>query len=745
MDTVKKTFPVTGMTCASCAMTVEKAINGMKGVKSAAVNYANASALIEYLPGQMDANQLKGIVKTAGYGIITQDDVTPEDIEARNLKHYRKLSTNTTLAMVLSAPLVIIAMAGMHMPYANYIMWALATPVIVIFGKQFFIGAWKQARHFSANMDTLVALSTGIAYIFSVFNTVYPKYWLSKGIEPPVYFEASAVVIAFILAGKLLEDRAKSSTSSAIKKLMGLQPAYVVRMGEAGEEDILLAEVQVNDVLVVKPGDKIPVDGVVTTGQSYVNESMISGEPLAVEKILGAPVFAGTINQKGSFQFRAEKVGNDTLLAQIIKKVQEAQGSKAPIQKLADKISAVFVPTVLGIAILTFIIWVVAGGESGFTHGLLSMITVLVIACPCALGLATPTAIIAGVGKGAELGILVKDAESLETIHKLTTIVFDKTGTITEGLPKVVDIAWKDPADAEMLSAILYSIELQSEHPLATAITSFFKSVQMQAVEVNNFSSITGSGVTAIYNRNIYFAGSHKLLETMSLTIPTELEEKAQEWAHQAYSVIWLANQFHALAAIAITDKIKLSSPAAVRQLQSMGIEVFMLTGDNQQTAYAIAAEAGITQYKAEASPTDKANFIKQLQQEGKLVGMVGDGINDSQALALADVSIAMGTGTDIAMDVAKMTLISSDLRQIPKAIALSGKTVRTIRQNLFWAFVYNVVAIPLAAGALYPVNGFLLNPMIAGAAMALSSVSVVSNSLRLKYAKASAFGPKYE
>ncbi len=738
MKSIKKTFPVTGMTCASCANTVEKTLNGQKGIKSASVNYANAGALLEYEPGVANVTQIQNAVKAAGYGIIMEESVTPEEIEALNLKAYRKLSMNTTLAIILSVPLVIISMAGMaiHIPYANFIMWGLATPVLALFGKQFFIGAWKQAAHFSANMDTLVALSTGIAYLFSVFNTLYPAYWSQKGLEAPVYFEASAVVICFILIGKLLEDRAKSTTSSAIKKLMGLQPDAVIRMGKDGEEFIPTSDVQVNDILVVKPGDKIPVDGIVTSGNSYVNESMITGEPIPVEKAAGAKVFAGTINQKGSFQFRAEKIGSETLLSQIIKKVQEAQGSKAPIQKLADKIAGVFVPIVMLIAILTLIVWVVAGGENGFTHGILSMITVLVIACPCALGLATPTAIIAGVGKGAENGILIKDAESLETIHKLNAIVFDKTGTITEGLPDVVDIAWKDNADTSMLSSVLYSMELQSEHPFADAITSFFKKLQMNTVDIGSFSSITGGGVTAVYARNIYFAGNMKLLQSMNILIPDELKEKAKQWAAEANSVIWLANQFSAQAAIAIADKVKLSAPTATRELKEMGMDCYMLTGDNEETAYSVAAEAGITQYRAETSPTDKSEFIKQLQSEGKIVAMVGDGINDSQALAQADVSIAMGTGSDIAMDVAKMTLVSSDLKQIARAILLSRKTVKTIRTNLFWAFIYNIVAIPLAAGALYPVNGFLLNPMIAGAAMAMSSVSVVTNSLRLKWGK---------
>lgn len=737
MKTIKKTFPVTGMTCASCARTVENTLKGQRGVKSAAVNYANASALMEYDPKETNLPHITNAISSVGYGIITDDTVSPEDIEAINLKAYRRLVTSTTLAIVLSVPLVILGMAGMHIPYVNYIMWGLATPVIILFGGRFFIGAWKQLTHFSANMDTLVALSTGIAYLFSVWNTLYPQYWMDRGLEAPVYFEASAVVISFILLGKMLEDRAKTNTSSAIKKLMGLQAKSVFRIRPDGEEEIaLMADVQVNDILVIKPGDKVAVDGIVKSGNSYVDESMISGEPIAVAKSEGSKVFAGTINQKGSFRFVAEKVGADTLLSQIIKKVQEAQGSKAPVQKMADKIAGIFVPIVLLLAIITYVLWATLGGEQGMTHGILSVVTILIIACPCALGLATPTAIITGVGKGAENGILVKDAESLETLHKINAIVFDKTGTITEGMPDVVDIAWVADTDKELLSSILLSMELQSEHPLAGAVTSFFKQLEIKPVDIKSFSSITGSGVTALYERNIYFAGSLKLLESMNIRIPETLHNRAIEWAGQSNTVIWLSNHFSAVAAIAIADKIKLSSHGAVQQLQERGIEVYMLTGDNERTAYTIAAEAGITQYKAEASPNDKSEFIKALQAQGKIVAMAGDGINDSQALAQADVSIAMGRGTDIAMDVAKITLMSSDLKLIPRAMTLSKNTVKTIKQNLFWAFIYNIIAIPLAAGALYPVNGFLLNPMIAGAAMALSSLSVVTNSLRLKWSK---------
>ena len=726
------------MSCASCATTVEKTIRAQKGVIDAGVNFANASALIEYEPEIANVNAIKKAVQSTGYDIITDNAASqPDKIEELNRGNYRSLRLKTILSIAFSIPLFVLAMFAMNVPYANYIMWALATPVVFLFGKQFFAGGWKQARHGKANMDTLVALSTGIAYLFSVFNTLYPQFWTDRGTHADVYFETAAVVISFILLGKLLEERAKSSTSSAIKKLMGLQPDKVIRVNSGNNEEIIpIADVQVNDVLLVKPGEKIAVDGEVVTGSSFVDESMISGEPVPVEKNTGAKVFSGTINQKGSFQFRAQKVGSDTLLANIIKMVQEAQGSKAPVQKLVDKVAGIFVPVVMAIAVLSLLAWVLLGGEHGFTHGLLAMVTVLVIACPCALGLATPTAIMAGVGKGAENGILIKDAESLEITHKVNVVVLDKTGTVTEGHPEVSVIVWRAGADVQKLSAVLFSIESRSEHPLAGAITKYFKDKRTQAVPIESFSSITGGGVTAVCDRTIYFAGSTKMIRSMNIGIPTDLEHEAHKLATQANTVIWLTDHANALGLAAISDKVKPTSADAVATLQKIGVKVYMLTGDNEQSAKSIAAQAGITKYKAEASLADKSNFIKELQQEGKIVAMVGDGINDSQALAQADVSIAMGKGTDIAMDVAKMTLISSDLNHIPKAITLSRKTVRLIRQNLFWAFIYNVIGIPLAAGVLYPVNGFLLNPMIAGAAMALSSVSVVSNSLRLKWSK---------
>ncbi len=738
VDTVKKTFPVLNMTCASCASSSQSILENTAGVVNVSVNYANATAQVEYVPTVTDAQKLKAALQSIGYDLmIDESEAAKDEVEEVHRKKFKILKQRTVGSIALSIPLVLIGMFFMNIPYANFIMWVLATPVVLVFGKQFFIGAWKQAKHRSANMDTLVALSTGVAYLFSVFNTVYPQYWRSKGLEAHVYFEAAAVVIAFILLGKMLEEKAKGNTSSALKKLMGLEPKTVTVVHEGGHQmEMPVASVKVNDILLVKPGEKIAVDGTVKTGSSFVDESMISGEPIPVEKIEGEKVFAGTINQKGSFHFKADKVGGDTVLAQIIKMVQEAQGSKAPVQKVVDKIAGIFVPVVMLIAVLSLIAWVVLGGDNGFTQGMLALVTVLVIACPCALGLATPTAIMAGIGKGAENGILIKDAESLELAKKVTAIVLDKTGTITEGKPEVVSIQWKTGAGEKELINLLFSIEQQSEHPLAEAVIRYFQQKNIKPLTLDHFESITGKGVKVTYAGNTYFLGSPALLLSENIHIEPALQAAANEWLNKAQTVIWLADKENALAAVAIADKIKDTSIQAVKALQQSGIEVYMLTGDNVQTAKAIAEQTGIEHYKAEVLPAEKSAFIKELQQQGKVVAMVGDGINDSNALAQADVSIAMGKGSDIAMDVAKMTLISSDLSKISQAIKLSKHTVATIRQNLFWAFIYNIIGIPIAAGILFPFNGFLLNPMIAGGAMALSSVSVVANSLRLKWLK---------
>ena len=732
---VKKDFPVTGLSCASCAISVESMLKSQTGVVSVSVNFANSMASVEYHPELVNAEEFKAVIQSIGYDLLIEDEgqLHQEEIQTT---HYKTLKYNTLWASVLALPVVVIAMFFMEMPYANWIMLVLATPVIAWFGRAFFVNAFNQAKHGTANMDTLVALSTGIAYLFSLFSTLFPSFWHSRGQHPHVYFEASAVVIAFILLGKLLEEKAKSNTSSALKKLMGLQPNSVIVIGENGvEQEVNISQVKSGDKLLVKPGDKIAVDGEIVSGSSFIDESTITGESLSVEKEIGGKVFAGTINQKGSFVFVAQKVGSETILAHIIKMVQQAQGSKPPVQKLVDKIASIFVPVVMAIAIISFVVWFAFGGENAITQALIALVSVLVIACPCALGLATPTAIMVGIGKGAENGILIKDAESLELAHKIDAIVLDKTGTITEGKPEVTDMVWT-VSDAELFDfqTILFAIESSSEHPLADAVKASLKGhVDKRSITLNKFESITGKGVVATYDANVYLVGNLKLLDDFKVDIPIDRSSQIERWQNEAKTVVCFARNNELLAIIAIADRIKETSKKAIADLQKQGIEVYILTGDNTQTAKAVAAKVGLKNYKAEVLPSEKADFIIQLQRQGKVVAMVGDGVNDSHALAQSDVSIAMGKGSDIAMDVAKMTIISSDLLQISKAIRLSKLTVNTIHQNLFWAFIYNVIGITIAAGVLFPLWGFMLNPMIAGAAMALSSVSVVSNSLRLK------------
>ncbi|MFJ1491829.1 heavy metal translocating P-type ATPase [Capnocytophaga canis] len=727
------TYPILGMSCAACASGAENIVKQTQGIVSASVNFATGNLTVEYFPSATSIAEIKKAVQKGGYDLLIEnEEKQQETLENIHEEKLKKLKFKSFWAIILSLPVVIIGMFFMDMPYGNEISWLFATPVLFWLGKDFFVNAWKQAQHRTANMDTLVALSTGIAYLFSVVMMIFAEHLHKIGIHPHVYFEAASVIIAFILLGRYLEEKAKGNTSTAIKKLMGLQPKTVVVLHENTEKITPIEAVNTGDIILVKPGEKIAVDGIVTQGNSFVDESMLSGEPVPVQKKEGEKVYAGTINQKGSFQFEAVKVGKETLLAHIIKTVQDAQGSKAPVQKLADKIAAVFVPAVLSIAVLTFTLWVVLGTENQWVQGLISAVTVLIIACPCALGLATPTAIMVGVGKGAENGILIKDAESLELAKKINAIILDKTGTITQGKPEVTDVLWlNNDSSAE---SILLSIEKQSEHPLAEAVALRLHSVT--TVEISDFESITGKGAKAIFNDKMYFVGNQKLLLENHINIDARLLEKANEWTHQAQTVIWFADSEKALSVLAISDKIKENSVQAIQELQQMGIELYMLTGDNEATAKAIAQQTGIEHYQAEVLPQDKADFVKKLQSQGKVVAMVGDGINDSTALATADVSIAMGKGSDIAMDVAKITLISSDLTKIPQAIRLSKHTVAAVRQNLFWAFIYNLIGIPIAAGVLYPINGFLLNPMLAGAAMALSSVSVVGNSLRLKKSK---------
>jgi Cu2+-exporting ATPase len=729
---VTRNFPVLHMSCAACAVSTESMLQSQPGVISAAVNYANASAKVQYLPEMITPVQLQQSLQSIGYDLLIEDDAEESQEEIRR-QQFRRLQFRAWGAILLSVPLVVIGMFFMHIPYVNIIMWILSTPVVVITGKPFFVNAWKQAKHRKANMDTLVALSTGVAYIFSVFNTLFPEYWHKRGLHGHVYFEAAAVVIAFVLLGKVLEEKAKGNTSGAIKKLMGLQAKTVHVVQDNGTiEDLAVQSVVAGQVLLVKPGEKIAVDGTVLNGSSYVDESMITGEPVAVAKQAGDKVFAGTLNQKGSFQFRADKVGAATMLGQIIRMVQDAQGSKAPVQQLVDKIAGLFVPVVILIALLSGIAWWWLGGEHGFTQALLSAVTVLVIACPCALGLATPTAIMVGIGKGAELGILIRDAESLEKAGNVTNVLLDKTGTITEGKPVLTDIYWKNKTPE--LEAALAALEQKSEHPLAEAVVNYLGD-KANAV-ADDFESYTGRGITGTVSGIRYWVGNDTLIKEQAIHIDPLLQEQAATWLLEAKTVVYFAAGQQVEAIIAIADSIKTGSVKAIQQLQAMGIQVSMLTGDNPQTAAAVAKAAGITDYHAGLLPADKADYVKKLQAEGHVVAMVGDGINDSHALAQADVGIAMGKGSDIAMDVAKMTLLGNDLVKIPKAILLSKQTVKTIRQNLFWAFIYNLIGIPVAAGLLYPINGFLLNPMIAGAAMAFSSVSVVSNSLLLKWKK---------
>ena len=582
-------------------------------------------------------------------------------------------------------------------------------------------------------MDTLVALSTSIAFLFSTFNTLIPEFWINRGLDVHVYFEAATVIITFVLFGKLLEEKARSKTSSAIKKLMGLQPKTVTVFNNGIEVQKTISDLEPGELIRVKPGQSIPVDGLITEGDSFVEESMLTGEPMPTAKGKGAKVFAGTINQNGSFLFKAQKMGSETLLGQIIKKVQEAQGSKAPVQLLVDKVAAVFVPVVLLISVLTFGTWMLLGGENGFTHALLTSVAVLVIACPCALGLATPTAIMVGVGLGAEHNILIKDAESLEIGHRVNAIVLDKTGTLTTGKPTVSEVIWAHQENMKSMAAVLLAMEMQSSHPLAAAVVARFRN-EIEPAKLLGSEAVPGKGVRAADRKGkSYFAGNYTWVLEQQVSISDGLLGTYEKLKSQGTTTVCFANATDVLAVLGITDPLKEGSKEAITQLHQMDIETYLLSGDSQEAVNKIAEDVGIKTSYGSQMPDDKAAFIKELQARGKTVAMVGDGINDSQALATADVSIAMGQGTDIAIDVAKITLLTSDLRSIPKAFRLSKRTVLGIRQNLFWAFIYNIVGIPVAAGALYSINGFLLDPMIAGAAMAFSSVSVMANSLRLR------------
>ena len=731
----KKVYPVMGMHCAACANNVEKIVKKQEGVEDASVNLAAAVLTVDFNSDVVSPEQLKDAVMKIGFDLIIDEDNSMEEQEEAEHSYYEQLQRKTVVAWIFALPVAFMGMFFMDFPGINWWMLVLSLPVLFYSGHAFYVNAWKQAKHFTSNMDTLVALSTSIAFLFSLFNTLYPRFWYEQGLEPHVYYEAATVIIAFVLVGKLMEEKAKGKTSMAIRKLMGLQPKMARILRDGKEEDILISELKKGDKVSVRPGERVPVDGLIVEGDTFIDESMISGEPIPVEKKLNDKVLAGTINQNGAFVMSAEKVGRETVLAQIIRMVQEAQGSKAPVQRIVDKVTAVFVPTVLAIAILTFIVWMIVGGVDDFSYAMLSAVSVLVIACPCALGLATPTALMVGIGKGAEAHILIKDAVALEQMRKVDTVVLDKTGTVTEGRPTVTgwlhDAGWVNEH-----KGILYAAELKSEHPLALAIVEELKKDGNKPAIIDSFESRTGRGIVVTRGGKTYWAGSHRLLNDFGAKVSDLLKSMVEEYERSGKSLVYFGEESTLLAVIVISDKVKPTSIQAVKQMQAEGKYVVLLTGDGHLTAQNVAGEINANRFIAEALPDDKENVIKELQREGRVVAMVGDGINDSQALARADVSIAMGKGTDIAMDVAMVTLMTSDLLLLPKAFKLSRKTVRLIHQNLFWAFIYNLIGIPIAAGILFPMYGILLNPMIASAAMACSSVSVVLNSLSLNWRK---------
>jgi Cu+-exporting ATPase len=731
---------VKGMSCASCAVSIEQVLQNTSGVSQCHVSFAAEQAVVTYDPQMLSINQLEKTISNLGYE-ATRNQVSFLEDPQETTDHHRlkRLQQKVWVAGILSGLLVfgsLPMMLGVSMPliphwlHHPWIQLLLSAPVQVWCGHEFTARAWVAFKHRIANMDTLVALSTHVAYVYSFFPTVFPEFFASQGLPSDVYYEAAAVVITLLLVGNLLEGRARRQTSAAIRKLIGLQAktAHVIRNGI--EIDLAIQAVVVNDQILVRPGEKIPVDGVVLKGSSMVDEAMVTGESLPVMKHPGDEVIGSTLNKTGSFWFRATRVGQETVLAQIVSLVQQAQASKAPIQRLADQITGWFVPGVIAIAILTFILWVWLLGN--FTLATLTAATVLIIACPCTLGLATPTAIMVGTGKGAEYGILFKQADSLEIAHRIQVVVLDKTGTLTQGKPTLTDlvnIAQKDhPQD---LLALAASVEQFSEHPLAEAIVSEARRQGIPLSEVDQFQAIPGRGVEGWVNGEWIQIGTQRWFKELGIMTEDWISQKTI-WEKAGKTVIWVARHGSLLGLIAIADLLKPSSREVVKTLQSMGLEVVMLTGDNTLTAQAIAQAAGIQQVIAEVRPDQKAERIQALQHQGKIVAMVGDGINDAPALAQADLGIAIGTGTDVAIAASDITLISGDLQGILTALRLSQATMQTIRQNLFFAYIYNLLGIPIAAGLLYPIWGILLNPMLAGAAMALSSISVVTNALRL-------------
>jgi Cu+-exporting ATPase len=737
----KVLLPVRGMTCASCVDRVEKALRALKGVVRADVNFATETASVQYLPGEVTIRNLKKAIRDAGYEVleVKEEDIVEKERLAREKEIFRlKLKFITGAALLV--PILVLMYGetplkrwyGLSRETNFFIQFLYATPVQFWAGWQFYVGFWKAAKHKTSDMNTLIAVGTSAAYLYSFVATFLPHLFMAQGLRADVYFDTSAAIIVLILLGRFLEARAKGRTSEAIKKLIGLQPkgARVIRNDH--ELDIPVEEVVQGDLVIVRPGEKIPVDGMIREGYSSVDESMVTGESLPVEKKAGDSVIGATINKTGTFKFEATKVGKDAVLAQIIRLVQEAQGSKPPIARMADVIASYFVPAVISIAILTFFIWYFLGPHPATTYAFLNFIAVLIIACPCALGLATPTSIMVGTGKGAENGILIRGAEALETAHQLDTIILDKTGTLTRGEPSVTDIVGSEMFTKEEILTFAGSAEKGSEHPLGEAIVKRAKEESLSLFDPKDFQAIAGYGIEATIDSKRVLLGNWRLMEERKV-VPNGLLEKAELLSSEGKTPMFLAVEGKAAGIIAVADTLKENSKVAVEAFHRMGLEVVMLTGDNERTARAIAGQIGINRVLAEVLPQTKAEEIRRLQAEGKKVGMVGDGLNDAPALAQADVGIAIGTGTDVAMEFSDITLIGGDLRGIVTAIALSKATIRNIKQNLFWAFAYNVILIPVAAGILYPFWGILLNPIFAAAAMAFSSVTVVSNALRLR------------